>query len=295
LANAILRHAAPAATLVGGCQHWVVVSGLSFEESASGMRLFSFIIDDPLRSCAACENVGGVLGDLPLLNTCGPGEEPPSSFFGSSIREWITLHWARGCGAVPSLGSGRFITITPKPELEDIEVELDVEGSEVALAGMNVNERSPSELADEGIRFLALDKSPRFARVLEGEWGRVVKVEGAETEPYYLVERRDHQGTKALFRVDARTGTLLGVRGFFESAKQVFPDYNRLNDALRQKKSLMLKGKKLDLHKGLETEAPLVWKASPKTPSPYQPLFRVSLEGQELLVNFRGRIFEGQE
>jgi hypothetical protein len=286
LVNDILGRQAPSAALIRQCGHWVVISGVRFEGSLEERRieLSEFLIDDPDDSCLRCSDDTplGVVEDL--IIGCIPGLPSDPVLETATATDWLEGHWREGCDRVVA-GTARFVTIGLSGEEADFDLSFRQEPA--AMVAVEVAEAR--EFAARGIEFFKLHEWERFKPCVEGDWGEVVEVEAEAYGDYYLVERRSKRGTMAIFRVDKKTGRLLGVRGFPEPKTSAFPAPELVASILKKSGARQIGNHKVNLALGFRPDKPLVWKRS-KSRSPYRPMFPIDMEEGRLLLGSNGLI-----
>ena len=206
IVNVLEDHRIAVPVVVEQCAHWIVASGMIYEENAGLVQVSTFIIDDPYNSCLDC------IHETPITPCRDVSfvENVPAA-------EWRSK-WLNGCDCPTS--PSQFICVVPIEATDGPRQvkELVPEDPGPGLA-RSVDASDLSSL-EESVRhadqLYGLSMHETFGSALEGASVLAAREVESQAGSYILTEVGKPAGVTARFLFTPGTGSLISARAFKE-------------------------------------------------------------------------------
>ena len=276
------------AMLVFGCAHWITVPGIQTDvEPVSGSN---YTVEGLwIHNSVAEDNEPHSATD-----TCGTGGVHGNANEFITYADWQGTYFT-GCNFDDPDGNDQFISVCD-PDVRKLEVPKRMRLLRPAKGKKIISMKDAVKFSMLGFETYKLDKEERVASILREAKpleSHLVLRRDRRNSYYYLVSWGTSQGVKLLARIDARFGTLSGIRILDKPIKNEFLTKDAaIKLVVGQKIQLSDKFGRLNVMQDAICVPPtLVWEPCWESWSPSLPFYQLTIGKVTIYVRIDGTVF----
>jgi hypothetical protein len=281
IVNVLLDRRLPVPVLIKQCAHWIVASGLIYEEDQYGVAVSTFIVDDPFNPCLDC-NSNGMVNPL-----CNGGQ------FGGIVEDEIPAaawrkRWLTPCDCE---AERELVCVVPGDAMDgprDVR-EWAPEDSGPSELFKPINTGDLDTCLQRAKSLYGLETSEKFRIALDGARILRARVVSAEEGAYFLAEV-GRERTTALFLFDRVDGSLISAKALGEEIDRLLPgtpvDMRKEVQAWRTRNGIAV-----PFESSLNENTPLTWKPTREFRSPYFPYLEMEEGGGRLFMGINRMVY----